>query len=453
MHIRILALLFFLSATAAHCADLTPGQGKSDGFPAEVLARQHFDRAPLPSIDEAIAKAMVAARAAAMPLIDAAFHDRGRRLLVPAEYPSIQQALDTADAGDTVVVRPGTYSEHLFIRDGIKLVSDAGPDNDAEVLVEGARLTLPQRALITIIDGSYDNASPVGMLNFSQGAGRHTIVDGFTIRNMPRQNHHLPAHTHAVNLRGASPVIMNCYVRDNGSTGIGNHVAYLDQNAPMAERDFRQANIETPAAAVVFHNIVRNNFGRGIGCNHFATTLLAGNEVMANDDSGLEEKAGPGIGIKHGARPTVVGNVVHDNPYGGIKIKFGEPQGKFDVDRQPSAEVRANVLFQNGDQPNLTCAGCGVDSQPAIITGNYLFESAVAGISLVNKTNAIVEENIVSGCRNSGIVVNDSHLVRLNRNLIANAKNNGLMVSKSSTVDEMIDNTAFAIEGQAFLQK
>ena len=46
-------------------------------------------------------------------------------LHVPSQYPTIQEALNAAQAGDTVLVQPGTYYENIFWPNinGIKLIS------------------------------------------------------------------------------------------------------------------------------------------------------------------------------------------------------------------------------------------------------------------------------------------------------------------------------------------
>lgn len=45
-----------------------------------------------------------------------------RRIIVPDNYPTIQEAIDAANAYDTVYVKPGVYNEHIIMKDGINVI-------------------------------------------------------------------------------------------------------------------------------------------------------------------------------------------------------------------------------------------------------------------------------------------------------------------------------------------
>src|SRR5262245_55631204 len=79
---------------------------------------------------------------------------------VPADQPTIQQGIDAAVDGDTVLVTPGVYSETLdFHGKAITVASESGRD-------------------ATVIDGH--GAAPVA--TFASGEGRTSVLAGFTLR-------------------------------------------------------------------------------------------------------------------------------------------------------------------------------------------------------------------------------------------------------------------------------
>jgi hypothetical protein len=416
-------------------------QDKVSGVPREILDKQKIKKVERPSIEDATKEALALAEQAAKEAIPQ--EPRGGRIQrVPGDFNTIRKAIEAAQSGDTVLVSAGTYYEQLDLKDGVRVVSDASDGGDEPVAVEGAQLKLPHRALRTVLDGSKSEKSPHGMIDFAPGAGRETIVDGFTIQNLPKQDHHQPAHAHGINIRGASPIIMNCLVRRNGSTGIGSHVIYCDQGTPMEKRDFRRANIKHEAKAVIFHNVVCNNFGLGIGCNHFSAPLILGNEIFGNDDSELGEMS-PGMGCKHGTAPLVLGNIVHGNTGGGILCKVGEPQGAHQVDGPTHPEIRGNVVFNNGkERPGIATDGGGSVSQPVRIIGNSVIGSGAVGIGLTGDAVGIVISNRVCDSSGPGIAINHATALKLEHNEVTSAKGPGIAIVAESTVWEMTDNAA-----------
>lgn len=79
-------------------------------------------------------------------------------ILVPADYPGIQQALDAATDGDTILVSPGTYLESLNVSKNVTLVSEGGAE-------------------VTTIDGSWADQALL--------LANSPTIDGFTLLNSP----------------------------------------------------------------------------------------------------------------------------------------------------------------------------------------------------------------------------------------------------------------------------
>lgn len=387
-----------------------------------------------------------------MPLIDTAFHD-GRRHIVPDQHKTIQTAIDAAKAGEIIVVKAGTYFELLDMKEGVKLISDSGNDGDKLVGVKGAQLKLPRRTLRTIIDGSKSKPSSHGMINFGLGVSRKTIVDGFTIQNLPEQDHHTPGHAHGVNLRGASAVLMNCYVRSNGSTAIGNHVIYRDHKTPIEQRDFRQANILHKSEALIFHNIISGNLGLGIGCNHFSNPYILGNEVFDNREDEDSEQLTPGIGAMHGAAPLIVGNIVHDNPGGGILCMAGSPQGAQAIDGPTHPRVEKNVVFRNGgnQRPQIGSTAGGSSELPVQVINNHVYQAGLTGMGFQQGAVVIIEGNMVSGSALPGIAINGSTALKLNNNQVTGANAPGFVIVNGAVIYEMKGNAADLNKGPRFM--
>src|SRR5262249_32009375 len=80
---------------------------------------------------------------------------------VPSDVASIQQAIDAAAGGDTVVVSPGTYVENVdFHGKAVTVASEQGP-------------------AATIIDGGGAGS----VVTFASGETRSAVLRGFTIRH------------------------------------------------------------------------------------------------------------------------------------------------------------------------------------------------------------------------------------------------------------------------------
>lgn len=80
---------------------------------------------------------------------------------VPGDYLNIQEAIDAAANGDTVLVAPGTYFENIdFLGKSITVMSSDGAD-------------------VTIMDGNYT----ASVATFQSGEGLDSVLDGFTLTN------------------------------------------------------------------------------------------------------------------------------------------------------------------------------------------------------------------------------------------------------------------------------
>ena len=116
------------------------------------------------------------------------------RIKVPSDYGTIMEAIEQADAGDTILVAPGVYSgdgNRGITIDGknVVLLSESGPEE-------------------TVIDcGGGPSHYQFGLIILGKADG--LVIDGFTIRNG-----YAPQGA-AIMCQTASPIIRNCIFYNN----------------------------------------------------------------------------------------------------------------------------------------------------------------------------------------------------------------------------------------------
>jgi hypothetical protein len=124
-------------------------------------------------------------------------------LHVPAQFSTIQGAIDSSNLLDTVLVAPGTYFENLtFAGKSITLRSTGGA---AQTIINGSSLTRGPS------DGS--------VLAFEQGESPLAVIDGFTltagIGKIITDATGTFSRGGGILISGASPTLVNCTFDSN----------------------------------------------------------------------------------------------------------------------------------------------------------------------------------------------------------------------------------------------
>jgi hypothetical protein len=199
---------------------------------------------------------------------------------VPSAQQTIQSAIDAADYGDTVLVAPGTYQEHIdFKGKAITVTSESGRPED------------------TIIDGG--DANPV--VSFISGEGRGSAINGFTL-----QNGRSALWGGGVNVQGSSPMITNNVIRNNQAcqgAGIG-----VLSGSPLIQRNTITNNIINFCSN-------RGAFGGGAGIGiHGASFVEILDNVISNNvgGNGLANSGG-GIYLFGTGAPIIKRNIIKGN--------------------------------------------------------------------------------------------------------------------------------------------
>ena len=344
-------------------------------------------------------------------------------ILVPDDYTTIGEAIDSAGFGDTVYVKAGTYRERITMKEGVNLVSYAGSDGNDLVDGPGNKKVL-RRTVRTIIDGT-GIETPGYLISFPKDTTAPMGLDGFTIMNMPKYRSGI--NLFLVEIRGCSPEVVNNIVAGNRSwggilsTGLG-----IGMGPPL----------ETVASPIIQNNVIYDNYGPGIANGPNSAALIAGNEMFDNQFPGATDKDrdAPGIGVREYARPVIENNVCYRNGagIGGINL---------DSHDQPLI-IRNNILHNNrragiglrgigGAKTNIEAviennkiyvnlkAGMRLSKIDKVkIVYNMIFDNRKAGIAFLNVDKAIIEDNEIFGNLTAGIRLLNVPSATLRRNHI-----------------------------------
>jgi len=197
---------------------------------------------------------LLAALAVAMP---------GETLEVPAQFATIQAAIDAADPGDELLVSPGTYVENIdFLGKDIVVRSAEGPEG-------------------TIIDGG----GTAHVVKFDSGETPAAELDGFTITNGCACTGGAPSpNGGGILVRGGSPTVRRCLVIGNsadiGSGGWGGGIGVLSQGLGDARPSFIQCTVAANSAELQGGGIWVNGTG-GVVHPTFDSCIVWGNSPNA----------------------------------------------------------------------------------------------------------------------------------------------------------------------------
>lgn len=256
---------------------------------------------------------------------------------VPDDQPTIQQGIDAAIDGDTVLVAPGTYFENINFKGKAIVVRSA--DGWTQ----------------TTIDGMGQGS----VVRFESGEDSTSVLEGFTIQG---GNADFPGFVGGGGLlcrNSSSPVINECDINNNYAGVLGGGVACRDSSAPS-----------------IVECIIRNNSGGG---SHFGI-------------------GGGGIACFGHSHLTLVNCRVERNEAVGVWGGFG---GAILCDNSFMDLVNCTVTQNTGfSQGGIRCQGNSeLNIYKCTIASNWPIGLVLLDSSRGTLTNSIVWTNTEGGLR------------------------------------------------------
>ena len=252
---------------------------------------------------------------------------------------TITQGVNRAVAGNTVIVKAGTYLEY------VKVTKSGTSTQPIVIRAEpGANV---------VVSGQFRGFE---LLNRSW-----VTIQGFTVSD---------TSSYGIYVSGSSHIVI-----------ADNHVTRAGQ--PLASLTRYGIELANTTDSVVSGNTTDHNTDAGIALIGGTTGVTVENNVSFANARG-HTRAAPGIDVRSGGN-TLLGNVVHDNEDSGIQIfsSGGNPS--------PNNLLVNNLCYDNGDH--------GIDVSSAggqRIIGNDVYRNATSGINVEGPSGGTTLSNNIS---------------------------------------------------------
>jgi hypothetical protein len=233
---------------------------------------------------------------------------RAAVISVPADQPTIQDAIDVAQNGDTVLVAPGTYPENINF-------------SGKEITVKSSNGNK-----VTIIDGGHNNS----VVTFSSGEGRKAALHGFTVQN-GEANGATDFEGGGISISNASPTVTGNIVKHNNAVNGGGGIAVQFSSA-LVQGNLVENNSQTPGYS-------GGTGGGGIAVNGTGSAQIVGNTIQNNS---WASSNGGGIVLLAAGTPTLKNNIIDGN----VADSEGEGGGIL-IESESNAVIVQNLIYNN----------------------------------------------------------------------------------------------------------
>jgi parallel beta-helix repeat protein len=323
-----------------------------------------------------------------------------------ADFTKIQDAVDAAQAGDMIVVYPGTYTENVDVYKSLTIKSE-----------NGAEMTIVQAANpdehVFEVTADYVN------------------ISGFTVRG---------ANGHE---NGAYYCVAGLYLKDANYCNISSNNASNNNIGFILEYSFNNilsnniaSNIHSGVYlgyssnnTVMKNNASSNEAGYGIKLWHSSNNVVNNNNVNANEDQG--------IWLYHSSNNLVIGNNVSNNNDGidlwnsdnntitNNAINSNSLHGIYLLSSNNNTLIK-NIISNNNDGICLTGPSDGsAPSNNNILSNNTVSNNTYYGIGLgaYCRNNTIYRNTIVTNGRGIEFYNDATNNIIYSNNLIGNVQN------------------------------
>jgi len=312
-----------------------------------------------------------------------------------AEFRTLSRALECLVAGDTLIIRKGTYQGGLIVQlEGTE---------EAPILIQG-------ESLDAAITGTEANRDALRLDHSS-----YVTIDRLTARDATRAGIGI-IHSHHI-------TVTNCRLADNGLwgifTGFADDVRFESNECYGSKKEHGIYHSNSGDRFIIRGNLIHHNSGNGIHLNGDPEMqpgdgvlnygIVERNIIYENGQSG-----GAGINMTHVHDVLVRNNLIYNNYAGGFTVY--QDTGTFEQGSKRVVITGNTVYFR--PYQGRSCVNVQTTSEKVVIAGNILvsggFSQQVPLLINSEHQNSIVSDyNILWGIDSSRMVIRKDQQISL----------------------------------------
>ena len=307
-------------------------------------------------------------------------------LYVPAEFLTIQDAIEASESGDSVLVSPGLYQENINFEGKLITVSSLYTINGDSLLIG-----------TTIIDAQQNGS----VVTFASGEDSGSILQGFTLQNGsgndedPDDNGSYYTYGGGIYCENSDPTIRDCIIRDNVANEGGGGGIFCYESSPTfvgctifgnETDDVGGGLYSRSSSSPEFYNCVFYDnlaeFGGGCYLRNESTPLME--NVIFKDNTA--NNSGGGITLKDDANLEANGLQITNNEAdglgGGFYVNNANPQLNFTLIADNISSSGAGAYLRNSSTVDFT--NVTIVNNSAGLYGNGIYMRDEVELILLN---------------------------------------------------------------------
>jgi parallel beta-helix repeat protein len=327
--------------------------------PARAVGRVRPTEASAGTSDQAGATSRVTAKTEPPTHVVDAFPGRG-------SFTTVGSAIEAAQPGDRILVRPGLYDEALVLDKPLEILGD-GPVSDIQIRSRNTTVLSFRAAIGRVANLTLRQAGGGGNsygVDISQG---RLDLEGCDISSQSLAC--VAIHD------GADPRLRRNKIHNGNQVGVlvyDGGLGTLEDN-DITGNTFAGVEIGTGGDPTVRRNHIHGGKAGGVFVWDNGLGTLEDNDITGNTYAGVE--------IRAGGNPTLRRNQIHDGEQGGVYV-LDNGLGTLE-DNDITGNIHAGVLITTGGNP--------------VVRGNRINRNGNRAVRIIDGGRGVVENNDLTG--------------------------------------------------------